>query len=131
MTSPAGDRFSWIAGAYFDSELDINHYHIHVGRAFPSFLLGAPFPKLLPVGFTEAAAADSTIQDDSASVFVSGKYNITDNLSISGGVRYTDDHKSLIYQQAPTTPIMVGVIFAFAENIPLSHAATSSSEFTG
>ena len=131
VTSPAGDRFSWIAGAYFDSELDNNHYHIHVGRAFPSFLLGPPFPALLPVGFSEAAAANSLIQDDSASGFVSGKYKITDNLSISGGVRYTDDHKSLSYRQAPTTPIVAGVIFAFAENIPLLHSVTSASEFTG
>jgi len=131
VTSPATDRLSWIAGLYVDSELDDNHYHIHVGQAFPSFLLGAPFPHLLPAGFSEAATAHSTIQDDSASAFLSGKYKITDDLSISGGVRYTDDHKSLIYQQAPTTPIVAGVIFAFAENIPLTHAYTSASEFTG
>ncbi|MBS0470433.1 MAG: TonB-dependent receptor [Proteobacteria bacterium] len=131
IESPAGDRFSWLAGIYADSELDHNFYHIHVGQAFPTFLLGAPFPSLLPAGFSEAAAAVSTIQEDSASAFVSGKYNITDNLSISGGMRYTSDHKSLVYQQSPTTPIAYGVIFAFAENIPLTHATTSASELTG
>jgi iron complex outermembrane receptor protein len=131
ITSPAGDKFSWIGGLYFDSELDNNNFHIHVGRAFPSFLLGAPFPALLPAGFSEAAAAHSLIQDDSVSVFFSGKYVISNNLSVSGGLRYTDDHKSLSYVQAPTSPIVAGVIFAFAENIPLLHSATSASEFTG
>ncbi len=131
ITSPAGDRFSWIGGVYFDSELDHDLYHIHVGQAFPTFLFGAPFPKLLPAGFSEAAAADAHIQDDSASVFFSGKYDITDQLKISGGIRYTDDHKSLTFVQAPTQPIKVGVIFAFAENIPLTHAATSAHEITG
>jgi iron complex outermembrane receptor protein len=131
VVSPGSDRFNWILGLYVDSELDHEFFHIRVGQAFPTFLFGFPFPKLLPPGFQEAAAANAHIQSDSFAGFASAKYNITDKLSISGGVRYTDEHKSLSYVQMPTLPIQFGVIFAFAEPIPLTHSFLSEGEMSG
>ncbi|HEY1709525.1 MAG TPA: TonB-dependent receptor [Rhizomicrobium sp.] len=131
LTSPATDRFSWILGAYFDSELDHDVFHIRLGDAFPTFLFGPPFPPLLPAGFQEAAAANAKIEDDSGSVFVSAKYNITDKLKLGGGLRFTDDRKSLRFVQEPTLPVVVGAIFAFAEPIAPTTSKTDAKAFSG
>ncbi|MEJ0024714.1 MAG: TonB-dependent receptor [Rhizomicrobium sp.] len=122
FTSPGDDRFSWIAGAYFDHELDRSMYHIGIGDGFPTFLLGAPFPLVLPTGYRETATTNARISNTSEAGFISAKYNITDALIVSGGVRYTHEHKDLNYSQLPTTldPDLapLHVIYAFALPIP-------------
>lgn len=122
ITSPADQRFSWIVGAYIDHEKDLGAYHIAVGDGFPTFLFGPPFPFLLPPGFLEASSTDSKIVSASQAGFASGKFNITDNLNISGGLRFTHEHKDLDYAQLPTVldPIIapLHVIYSFALPIP-------------
>lgn len=118
ITSPGDQRLSWIAGAYFDHESDTGEFHIHTGPGFPTFLFGPPFPALLPANFSEAAQTNSTINAASWAGFVSGKFDITDKLKLSGGIRFTHEKKDLKYQQLPTIldPIIapLHVIYAFA-----------------
>ncbi|MGH6986714.1 MAG: TonB-dependent receptor [Caulobacteraceae bacterium] len=118
ITSPATKRLSWILGAYFDDEVDHADEHIRLGDAFPTFLFGPPFPNQLPAGFQEAAASNARISSNSWAVFASGNLRITDKLKLSGGLRYTDEHKTLNFAQQPILPVTVGAIFAFAELIP-------------
>ncbi len=63
--------------------------------------------------------------------FVSANFKITDKLKISGGLRYTDEHKGLNFQQAPYLPVTVGAIFAFAEFIPPTTEAIVNTAITG
>ncbi len=122
IASPDDGDFSWLAGAYFDHESDTGVFHIHTGPGFPTFLFGPPFPFLLPPGFSEAAQTNSTINSSSWAGFVSGKYKITDQLTLSGGIRFTHEEKKLNYQQLPTIldPIIapLHVIYSFALPIP-------------
>ncbi len=122
IASPDDGDFSWLAGAYFDHESDTGVFHIHTGSGFPTFLFGPPFPFLLPPGFSEAAQTNSTVNSSSWAGFVSGKYKITDQLTLSGGIRFTHEEKKLNYQQLPTIldPIIapLHVIYSFALPIP-------------
>jgi len=135
ITSPGQDRFSWIVGAYIDHETDDGQYHIAVGDGFPTFLFGAPFPTVLPTGFAEASSTHSNIVNASQAGFASAKFNITDNLNVSGGVRYTHEHKDLEYSQLPTqlSPIIAPahVIYAFALPIPPLTDTYDESAITG
>jgi iron complex outermembrane receptor protein len=104
LTSPIEERFSWIVGAYYDWEEDKNNYHIGVGPGFPSAILPAVlgFSVPLPTAYQERSVTDNKIKSESWSVFGSGSFDITDRLTLAGGLRYTDDEKDLFYTQGPT-----------------------------
>jgi iron complex outermembrane receptor protein len=99
ITSPDDGPFSWIVGAYFDDETDTNLYHIDTGPGFPSPLLGLP---LLPADYREQSETRNQIDSESWSVFASGAWDITDALTVQGGLRYTSETKHLFYTQGPT-----------------------------
>ena len=133
ITSPAGERFSWIAGAYFDDETDHDIFHIHLGDGFPTPILGAP---ALPPGFSERAVANAKIRSQSEAGFVSIKYDITPKLKFTGGVRYTAETKHLDFVQMPTQMITMGsplggIIDEFALPIPFTTDSYSGSAPTG
>jgi iron complex outermembrane recepter protein len=102
LTSPDEGKFTWIVGAYFDDEEDKNLYHIQTGPGFPSAFLGAPFPAVLPAAYREAAEAFNIIDSSSWSVFATGKLDVTEQISLQAGLRYTDEEKDLLYKQGPT-----------------------------
>ncbi len=131
IASPAANRLSWILGAYYDNQVVQQNEHIRVGDAFPTFLFGPPFPTQLPAGFQEAAASNAHISSDSWAGFASANLKITDKLKLSGGIRYTDEHQTLNFSQAPILPIQFGVIFAFAEFIPPLTESISNGAVTG
>ncbi|HVP84883.1 MAG TPA: TonB-dependent receptor [Rhizomicrobium sp.] len=135
ITSPADQRFSWIVGAYIDHEKDLGAYHIEVGDAFPTFLFPPPFPFLLPTGYLEASSTHSKIDGGSQAGFASAKFNITDNLNVSGGLRFTHEHKDLDYSQLPTLldPSLapLHVIYSFALPIPPLTDSYDDSAVTG
>ncbi|HEY5411954.1 MAG TPA: TonB-dependent receptor, partial [Caulobacteraceae bacterium] len=135
ITSPAGNRFSWIAGLYYDNETDHDTFHIHVGSGFPTALFGAPFPAVLPSTFSERSDTDALIHSSSIAGFVSVKYDVTSKLKFTGGIRYTSETKHLDYTQEPTqlSPIIapLHVIFSFAEPIPHTTSNYSGSAPSG
>lgn len=104
LTSPADDRLSWIVGAYYDHEEDENDYHIAVGSGFPSAILPSVlgFSVPLPPTYREESVTENEITSESWSVFVSGTYDITSQLTLEAGIRYTDENKDLDYSQGPT-----------------------------
>ncbi|MBX3705648.1 MAG: TonB-dependent receptor [Pseudomonadales bacterium] len=104
LTSPEGDRFSWIVGAYFDHEEDTNDYHISVGPGFPTAILPPVlgFSVPLPPTYREEAVTNNKITSESWSAFVSGTYDLTERLILQAGLRYTDEEKKLFYSQGPT-----------------------------
>ena len=102
LTSPDEGMFTWIVGAYFDDEEDKNLYHIQTGPGFPSAFLGAPFPAVLPAAYREAAEAFNIIDSSSWSVFATGKLDLSEQLAVQAGLRYTDEEKDIFYKQGPT-----------------------------
>jgi iron complex outermembrane receptor protein len=79
LASQTDGRFSWqIGGFYFDSDLVVTT------DSFASFGL-----------FDPTAPRDTKIQQENTTwaVFGQGSYDVTDNLTLTAGVRYTDDEK--------------------------------------
>jgi iron complex outermembrane receptor protein len=104
FASPAEGRFSWIVGGYVDWEEDANAYKFTVGPGFPTAILPPVlgFSVPLPPDYREVNVTSAKIESESWSAFVSGRFDLTDRLTLQGGVRYSDEEKDLDYSQGPT-----------------------------
>lgn len=113
LASPAGERFEWVAGLYyFDQEFTAvtdtfsgrDTIFAFGGAVFdPAFfgLLGSgldPVDFGLPVNSAQILT-NAGIETQSSAFFVSGTFNLSDQWSITAGVRYTDDEKSFTFSQ--------------------------------
>lgn len=91
LSSDASDRFSWILGAYFFRE-DANEFEPLPARAFgPGGLTG-----LTP--FLEGVYRYFDLDTRNWATFADATYEITDNLAVRGGLRYTSEKKSVDYE---------------------------------
>jgi iron complex outermembrane receptor protein len=94
IISPDDQRFRWIVGGlYFEQNTDIPYYDPtdHTGFAFRGnvFGLGDPIPGVTSNDFAWFATPWQELQRD-LSVFGHVAFDLTDNLEIEGGVRYTN-----------------------------------------
>ncbi|MDZ4778382.1 MAG: TonB-dependent receptor [Alphaproteobacteria bacterium] len=83
IASPDEGRLTWQAGVYyFDSSFEVT-------------TVGAGFPP------------PATVKHENTSwaVFAQAEYDISDRLSVAGGVRYTEDEKDFIALAAPLLPV--------------------------
>ena len=131
ITSPADDKFSFIAGAYWDTQdQDIDRLVAVDGTlgapSLMSMLIGLPtalaFNPTQVAGinylmgtsltpgmegytmFSEAGRVSNwTQQTDAWALFVQGTYEFSDALSLTAGVRYTEEKKSVHADMAVTT----------------------------
>lgn len=93
------DRVEWtLGGFYFDTE----------SRAFNTTEFGGfDFTGLLP-----NFVANDRFTNENKSVFVHMIYGVTDRISLSGGVRYTDEDRTNTFDHGPTlkpeTPLSYG-----------------------
>ena len=90
--------FNFQVGAFLENR-DIGHDATQ--NAINPSLLGALEPVFGPIvgpdpttGFTFDWLAVRPIEADAVSLFVSGRYDLTENLELAGGVRWTDEEKS-------------------------------------
>ncbi|WP_157105487.1 TonB-dependent receptor [Sphingomonas sp. TDK1] len=99
-----GDHFDYVIGGYYFSE---HSYE----RNPQNFLLALPSPVAIPLtptlqinsfGVQLGSLYDYDHFNESKAGFVQGTYKVTSTLSVTGGVRYTDDSKRL-EQRAPLT----------------------------
>ena len=92
------DQLAWTAGAfYYDSE----------SRAFNTTMFGAFDYSGLLLNFV----ANDFYTTENKSVFVHADYNLTDRFRVSGGVRYTDELKTNIFDHQPGLPVVGPVPF--------------------
>jgi len=97
-----GDRFEYVLGGYYFRE--------HSKEYNPqNFLLILPSPVPIPLtpdvtvnsfGVQLSSLTDYDHYNKSAAAFAQGTFELTDTLSVTGGVRYTHDKKHLV-QRAP------------------------------
>jgi outer membrane receptor protein involved in Fe transport len=103
LASPATDRFSWLAGLYYYK----NNWRIV--RSAKAQTGGGVFP------FPGAVTGDLLVNTEAWSGFGSARYDLTDRLTFSAGLRYTDEDKTPTYErvasgffalpsQSPTLP---------------------------
>jgi iron complex outermembrane receptor protein len=91
LTSPAEERFRYVAGAYFGTN------DFEQANAYFADYPGAP-----PLtGDTVTNFDQST---DTWSLFGQTDFDLTDSLTISGGIRYTDEQKDVDLSRLVLTP---------------------------
>ena len=135
LTSTEDGPLSWIAGAYYYVENIENNRRIVLGPAFPYLLAGNNAAIFYPTYAGEAGRTESTIESSSWALFGSLTYDISADLHLSGGLRYTDEQKDFSYIQYYTQQYLAGpgpsVIPNFAVNIPRRNESYSDGQFTG
>ena len=119
IASPSENKFSYVAGAYYDEQEQIIDRLVTVDGTFGipgtmPYILGVPvldtflfFPPAttgalgLPFAYEgltkfQKVARISTWKQDTESwaLFFQGKYDLTDNLTLTAGVRYTEEDKT-------------------------------------
>ena len=104
LTSNEGGRFDWQAGAYLFYQNLTDHYIVHqfgadvipLYNALVSYgaVTGKPFSTSLIPQLTGAQIIENThVQDENGAVYGQGTWHITDQLSLTGGARFTHDRK--------------------------------------
>lgn len=135
LTSTGEGPLSWILGAYFYNENTENIRRVQLGPAFPYLLAGNAAAFAYPTYTGEAGRTESTIEGRSWALFGSVTYDLTANLHLSGGLRYTDEQKDFSYIQHYTQTYTAGpgpsLIPNFAVNIPRRNESYDDGQFTG
>ncbi len=83
LASSTDRPFSYIAGLYVSDSDNLQHYDTNFGP----FLLGAP-------GLSLIRGQENNIDTEVLSAYFSGTYEISDNLRVVAGLRYSDEEKS-------------------------------------
>jgi len=126
----AGGRFSWVGGVYYYQE-DIQSFRrIRIGPDFPLVLIN-PMAPALPPTFEETARTDAFLTDDAWAVFGAFDYELSDRLTLSGGLRFTDEERTVNYTQQAVLVTPVNVVQLFAINVPTIEDERQDSEWTG
>ena len=82
IASPRYDRYDFIAGLYYDDEESTSATGLQPAEAFP-----------IPPLRGESATLRNTLDRESYAAFVHGNFNWTEQLTLFGGLRYTDETK--------------------------------------
>jgi iron complex outermembrane receptor protein len=92
-----GERSDYIVGAYaFHQTIETRGLQGY-GADAAYWLVNATVPRNLLDGYESRFVADSTV--DSTALFGQVNWHITDRLTFTPGIRYTDDHKDAVYDQ--------------------------------
>jgi iron complex outermembrane receptor protein len=112
LTSPAAERFRYVLGAYYGTN------DFEQSNAF-----FANYPGAAPLAGDTVTDFDQST--DSWSLFGQADFDLTDRLTISGGVRYTDEQKDVDLARTVLTPGIFS-LFVFPPYAPFSMARNES-----
>ncbi len=109
LTSTSEGPFQWIAGGYYYHENERSVFTLFIHDQFPTFLLSLPS---LPPGYLDYSLNKSQVVENSFAGFLSATYDITSQLRLAAGIRFTEDKKTLHFSQTPlgASPISVASI---------------------
>ena len=121
MRLASGDGPGWLVILLYNENTE-NNRRIQLGPVFPLLLAGNAAAFAYPTYAGEAGSTESTIEAQSWAAFGSFTYDLTSNLHLSAGLRYTDESKEFSYIQFHTQTYTAGpgpsLIPNFAVNIP-------------
>ncbi|MEM8498091.1 MAG: TonB-dependent receptor [Pseudomonadota bacterium] len=122
ITSPVGERFEYVAGAYYDKSELITDRLVEIDLSLGGLVAGLPGNQLVPflppiplgaLGFTNLTPLVTVplgapyrpdfigrnhryaLDSDSWALFFQGTYNISDTLRVTLGLRYTEENKDV------------------------------------
>ncbi|MFK8018432.1 MAG: TonB-dependent receptor [Pseudomonadales bacterium] len=130
ITSPVGEKFEFVAGAYYDKSELITDRLVEIDLSLGNLIGSLPANLLIPslppiplsaIGFTNLTplvggpgyAPDFigrnhryALDSDSWALFFQGTYNVSDSLRVTLGLRYTEENKDVDSQQFLTDSIL-------------------------
>ncbi|NND65954.1 MAG: TonB-dependent receptor [Halioglobus sp.] len=93
LSSPTGETFEYLAGLYYQDE-ELGHERFTDVSLVELFNAGAPLPAVAGTGIGDGTGVNTFNQDaETWSAFFQGTYNITDDVRVIGGIRYSQDQK--------------------------------------
>lgn len=135
IQSPADQDFTWLAGLYYyDSERTTGRF-----ARFDEDLYNILIPPLAPFAadLSGEGSVPSALEHTSYAAFFHADWTLTDSLSLTFGLRYTKDEKTVDWLQTNTqdNPQLAAVLEA-ATGLPLTQAPGAlfgavNSEFQG
>jgi len=106
LASPENQRLNWMLGAFLFDRHNLQDTILELGPGF------------LGPGNTNLVNAVANTRTRSYAVYASGELALTDALKMDLGLRYTDESKSIDYEQTATLPIPgFGVVSPFHKRI--------------
>lgn len=141
LVSTSQGRFSYVGGLFFSTQNTKARDQIFFGEDMPTFQLWADIGIVLPPipGYEESITASSDLEADTSAAFFSGGYDLGGGWNLSGGLRYTYEQKSVLYEQQ-TSPFLldpddpssaVGLIYLLGQDVPLTGQEFSDGDFSG
>jgi len=119
LNSPRDQDFSWVTGLYFGSEkINGGDNAVFGADIVPvvGFLVG--IPDLAFSNYGENIVIDNAMSGTSIAGYFSGTFKLSDNLSLTGGLRLTSESKDLeTYQVVNEHP---EVVAAFGVGLPVA-----------
>ena len=118
IASPDEGAFDYVAGVYYSDSRVKGNTDGRLGEDVPVVLGIGSFP-----GYTERVVTSADIDSKAYAAFGSATFDFSQQWSLSAGLRYTSEDKTLDYQEvvtpfllAPGVPL--GIIYAFAADVP-------------
>lgn len=90
ITSPGGEDLDWLVGVYYDTQDLASTRPIEIGPTLTYFVAGLPEPL--------SAEVDSDVTTESYALYANLDYDITDDLVLTLGGRYTKEEKTADYR---------------------------------
>jgi iron complex outermembrane recepter protein len=106
LASPNGGRFKYVIGAYFYRQTSDSLRDTNLGADYLP-LLDSLYGISGPLVATDRISTATQVKTRSLAGFVNASFNITDALSLLGGVRVTQETKDLVVGQA--VPDFIGL----------------------
>jgi iron complex outermembrane receptor protein len=102
-TSPQDQMITWIGGvSYFDETFDFSRIFETTGDLSTLFGIG---PVALSTGFFGLPIPGTNFKTRSVSAFGEATWHITDQLDLTGGLRWSQDKRTLTYAQLPIASV--------------------------
>ena len=117
--SPSGQPLTWTAGLYYLQSRSVSAH---------SAMAGAAFAELIGVTSTDEGmvSPDGTVKTRSYAAYGNVKYQLSARLAVSGGIRFTYEHKTLDFRQRATG---LGLFFGYP-NIPETRLRRAESAWS-
>lgn len=123
LTSTTSGPLKWIVGAYYYYEHVVAPQTATLGKLFPVFLSNGLSG---PLTADESSQQLGSITENSIAGFASVTYDLTNQLTLSPGLRYTNENKTLHYSQTPP-PGSFSEMFFFPTIMPLQERLTEGA----
>jgi iron complex outermembrane recepter protein len=133
--SPDDGPFKYVVGGYYFSQTAKSSRVFGLGSvvqaAFSGLLEGNGVPAdVIPSLLSPSSITDTTnVKTSNYAFFANGSYNLTDQLSVNAGIRYSKETKKITLSQV-SPPVLDFAVLGFYINVPATSDRIRDSDFS-